>query len=149
MQTESMEKSRQSFHQTQNADCQNCPKTENDPQNDSAIPEKTKKNSELRNLEFKISFFHNFYLINFILIWAKIFWTMQKLTFHCYFWPIEGWNIHSKIRKWYFVAKIVLTYCSSDLEKLLKFEAEGREFAKFLRSLEQFLQTVKCQNNFW
>mgnify|MGYP006863689267 CR=1 FL=1 len=26
--------------------------------------------------------------------------------------------------------------CSSDREKLLKFEAEGREFGKFLRSLE-------------
>ena len=38
--------------------------------------------------------------------------------------------------------------CSSDREKLLKFEAEGREFAKILRSLEQFLQTVKGQNNF-
>ena len=38
--------------------------------------------------------------------------------------------------------------CSSDREKLLKFEAEGREFAKFLRSLEQFIQTVKGQNNF-
>ena len=54
---------------------------------------------------------------------------------------------------WYFVTKIVLTYCeknySSDREKLLKFEAEGREFAKFLRSLEQFIQTVKGQNNFW
>ena len=39
--------------------------------------------------------------------------------------------------------------CSSDRAKLLKFEAEGREFAKFLRSLEQFIQTVKGQNNFW
>ena len=39
--------------------------------------------------------------------------------------------------------------CSSDREKLLKFEAEGREFPKFLRSLEQFIQTVKGQNNFW
>ena len=39
--------------------------------------------------------------------------------------------------------------CSSDREKLLKFEAEGREFEKFLRSLEQFIQTVKGQNNFW
>ena len=38
--------------------------------------------------------------------------------------------------------------CSSDREKLLKFEAEGREFAKILRSLEQFIQTVKGQNNF-
>ena len=32
--------------------------------------------------------------------------------------------------------------CSSDWENLLKFEAEGWEFAKFLRSLEQFIQTV-------
>ena len=32
--------------------------------------------------------------------------------------------------------------CSSDREKLLK-EAEGRDFAKILRSLEQFVQTVK------
>ena len=39
--------------------------------------------------------------------------------------------------------------CSSDREKLLKFEAEGQEFAKFLRSPEQFIQTVKGQNNFW
>ena len=30
--------------------------------------------------------------------------------------------------------------CSSDREKLLKFEAEGREFEIFLRSLEQFIQ---------
>ena len=56
-------------------------------------------------------------------------------------------------KKWYFVTKIVLTYCekncSSDGEKLLKFHAEGQEFAKFLRSLEQFIQTVKGQNNFW
>ena len=39
--------------------------------------------------------------------------------------------------------------CSSDREKLLKLEAEGREFAKFLRSLQQVIQTVKGQNNFW
>ena len=39
--------------------------------------------------------------------------------------------------------------CSSDREKLLKFEAEGREFAKNLRSLEKFIQTVKGQNKFW
>ena len=39
--------------------------------------------------------------------------------------------------------------CSSDQEKLLKFEAEGgREFAKILISLEQFVQIVKGQNNF-
>ena len=46
--------------------------------------------------------------------------------------------------------RMVLCYqnCSSDREKIVKFEAEGREFAKFLRSLEQFIQTVKGQNNF-
>ena len=38
--------------------------------------------------------------------------------------------------------------CSSDREILLKFEAEGREFSKILKSLEQFIQTVKGQNNF-
>ena len=38
--------------------------------------------------------------------------------------------------------------CSSDREKLMKFEAEGWEFSNFLRPLEQFIQTVKGQNNF-
>ena len=51
--------------------------------------------------------------------------------------------------KWFFVTQIVLTYYSNDWEKILKFEVEGREFAKFLKShrtiysnserLEQFL----------
>ena len=40
-------------------------------------------------------------------------------------------------------------YCSIDPEKLLKFEAEGREFSNFLRLIEQSIQTVKGQNNFW
>ena len=57
-----------------------------------------------------------------------------------------------KRKKGYFVTKIVLTYCekncSSDREKLLKFETEGRKFANILTS--QFVQTVKSQNNnFW
>ena len=34
-------------------------------------------------------------------------------------------------------------------KKKLKFEAEGREFAKILTSLEQFVQMEKGQNNFW
>ena len=38
---------------------------------------------------------------------------------------------------------------SSDQEKFLKFEAADGEFAKILRSLDQFIQTVKGQNNFW
>ena len=32
--------------------------------------------------------------------------------------------------------------CSSDREKLLKFEAEGQEFVKILRSPEHFIQTA-------
>ena len=39
--------------------------------------------------------------------------------------------------------------CSSDQEKLLKFEAEGWEFPKISRSLEQFIQTMKGQKNCW
>ena len=40
--------------------------------------------------------------------------------------------------------------CSiSNREKVFKFEAEGREFSKILRSLEQFARTVKGQNNVW
>ena len=38
---------------------------------------------------------------------------------------------------------------TSDREKLLKFEAEGWEFATFLRSLEQFIHKVNGQSNFW
>ena len=42
--------------------------------------------------------------------------------------------------KWYFVTKIVVATCEKKMlrEKLLKFEAEGQEVAKMLRSLEQF-----------
>ena len=39
--------------------------------------------------------------------------------------------------------------CSSVREKLLKFEAEGRESPNILRSLENFIQTVKGQKNLW
>ena len=39
--------------------------------------------------------------------------------------------------------------CFSDRENILKFEAEGRECENFLRPLEQFIQTMKGQNNFW
>ena len=57
--------------------------------------------------------------------------------------------------KWYFVTKIVLTYCEkkivlfSDREKLLKSKLKAENLNVFLRSLEQFIQTVKGQNNFW
>ena len=61
--------------------------------------------------------------------------------------------IRSRLKNGIFVPKLfwptVIRNFSSDREILLKFEAEGREFAKILRSLEQFVQTVKGQNNFW
>ena len=54
--------------------------------------------------------------------------------------------------KWYFVTKIILTYCekicSSDQEKLLKFEVEGRESAKVLRSLELFIYSERVVHFF-
>ena len=62
-------------------------------------------------------------------------------------------HLQSEIRNGILLTKLILTTvrknCSTDWEKLLKFEAEGREFANFLRSLEQFIQAVKGQNNFW
>ena len=36
-----------------------------------------------------------------------------------------------------------------DQEKLLKFEGEGQEFVKCLKSIEQFIRTVKGKINFW
>ena len=55
-------------------------------------------------------------------------------------------------QKWYFVFNTDLTYwkkkCSSDGEKLLKFLAEGQEFAKILRSLEQFICQWKVSTIF-
>ena len=38
--------------------------------------------------------------------------------------------------------------CFSDREKTFEIDAEGREFAKFLRSLGQFIRTEKGQTNF-
>ena len=52
-------------------------------------------------------------------------------------------RLQSGSQKWYFVSKIVLMI----EENLFKFEAEGQEFANILRSLEQFIRTVKEQ--FW
>ena len=61
--------------------------------------------------------------------------------------PVEDIKEQVKIEE-----KSVMVFCYQncfgDREKLLKFEAEGREFEIFLRSLEQFIQTVKDQNNF-
>ena len=47
---------------------------------------------------------------------------------------------------------IEMVFCSqnsSDQEKLLKFEAEGREFAKILIPLEQCIGTVGAEYKGW
>ena len=51
--------------------------------------------------------------------------------------------------EWYFVTKIVLTYreknCSSDWEKILKFEAESREFAKIWDHMNNLFKQWKVR----
>ena len=44
--------------------------------------------------------------------------------------------------------KLFRPNCFSDPEKLLKFEDEGRGFAKNLRAQKQFIQAVKGQTIF-
>ena len=85
---------------------------------------------------------------------------------HKAIWSSEVWHTYKPVKTVHFMAKSSINYrnsilflklfwpivtknCSRDWEKLLKFEAESREFSKFLRSLEQLIQTVKGQNNFW
>ena len=78
---------------------------------------------------------------------SRMSWKIQKIHSTSLPFFIRTW-----LQVWYFVTKIVLTYCeekcSSGQEKLLKFKAEGIEFAKFLRSIKQFIRTVKDENNF-
>ena len=93
---------------------------------------------------YKNMWWFSLYEIN----WHMSIWCKKCSALNTYSQDPDIWR-----EKWYFVTKIVLTYCekknSTDREKLLKFEAEGREFAKILRSLGQFIRTVKGQNNFW
>ena len=65
-------------------------------------------------------------------------WASQVSTKVCYLLLLLFWLEFV----WYFVSKIVMTYCekkknSSDREKLLKFEVEGREFSKFRNKQEK------------
>ena len=69
-------------------------------------------------------------------------WNQYKINHHYYSYRRNG-SLLSKLF-W----PTVRINCSSVREKLLKVEVECREFAKILRSLEQFIQAVKGQNNF-
>ena len=78
---------------------------------------------------------------------------IKFLAHFCYPLIKKTWKIFSK------VGMVFCYYNCSDLlwkkivlvidKFFLKFEAEGRELSISLRSLEQFIQTVKGQNNFW
>ena len=58
-------------------------------------------------------------------------------------------HIKADIEEMVFCFHIVLTYCGKqNQEKLLKFEAESQESAIILGLLNQFIKTVKGQNNF-
>ena len=68
--------------------------------------------------------------------------------------PEDSWIVRINSPQWYFVTKIVLNYCEKKLSEWSRktFEIRGwrmRICKKFLRSLEQFIQTVNGQNNFW
>ena len=81
------------------------------------------------------------------------------------FWPyisIDGCNKHSlgqmPILEYLGMVSSSLIYCNCEKKlfqwsriAFLKLKAEGREFASILRSLEQFMQTVKDQQKyiFW
>ena len=61
---------------------------------------------------------------------------------------VVGMKSCNNFNKWYFVTKIVLTYYKKNvLKKHWKSRAEGQEFAKILRSIAQFVGTMKGQNN--
>ena len=83
--------------------------------------------------------------------WFSCYKTKRKVKFFTFCTKVEKKD--GKMKNCILLPKLfwltVRENCSSDWEKLLKFEAEGQEFANFLRSLEQFIQTVKGQNNFW
>ena len=95
-----------------------------------------------------------FFLISYIKLATGIyFWVLVQMSSN---W---GLGVYGRATKNYETIEMVLLpklfwptvrkNCSSDWEKLLIFEAESWEFSKILRLLEQFIQTVKGQNNFW
>ena len=85
---------------------------------------------------------------------AKMIFHSINYFFNAFHFTSQNYFLEFSEKNWYFVTKIILTYFEKKIvlvaeEKLLKFKAEGREFENFLRSLEQFIQTVIGQNNFW
>ena len=87
-------------------------------------------------------------------LWIRPFVIFNNIVKSCRFFltsTICQKFVFSKLFRSYF-AGTLRKICCSDWEKLLKFDAEGREFSKCLRSLEQFIRTVHrgafCQYTF-
>ena len=78
-------------------------------------------------------------------IW--MFWRFQDLKSRLQMRALSKFNFGILLPKLFWPT--VIKNCSSDREKLLKFEAESREFSKILRSLEQFMRILNDQNNVW
>ena len=99
-------------------------------------------NTELHYSPFQL----NMAFVHLIVIIQSCNWYLEKIIIsYSKFWfssfSVILIDMPKKIlQKSYFVTKlfwpIVRKKCSSDQEKLLKFKAEGQEFAKFLRSLK-------------
>ena len=70
-------------------------------------------------------------------------WNSENIVYFKFeFLRLQRQKNRVQTRKWYFITKIVLTYCGKKIlvtEKNLKFEAKGREFTKIVRSQEQFI----------
>ena len=111
-------------------------------------------NTELHYSPFQL----NMAFVHLIVIIQSCNWYLEKIIIsYSKFWfssfSVILIDMPKKIlQKSYFVTKLfwptVRKKCSSDQEKLLKFEAEDWEFENVLGSLEQFILTVKGQNNF-
>ena len=99
--------------------------------------------------------FNNFQPNNFNCYDTKTGFKLKQLTDYSQWDPLATLSINNKNSFYIFYVQVrrCNNKCgvnwSSDRVKPLKFEAEGQEFAKNLRSIKQFLQTVKGQNNFW
>ena len=77
--------------------------------------------------------------------WFSLFYFIEKFNWKIFY--VTFWRyIASCIKHWYFVSKIVLTYweqnCSNYLDFFFEIQDWRPRIYKFLRSLEQIIQTV-------
>ena len=89
--------------------------------------------------------FSQIYTVPYTYFWIVYFCCISIKLHNCQ----NASHSRNGILFWILFWPTVRKNCSSGREKLLKFKDEGPEYAKFLRSLKQFIQTVKGQNNYW